>query len=235
MKIIIFLLLSCFLFAKKPIIIKLEESQKFEMIDLKQLNLKDINYDEALFDTSLERQRQQKYIEYEDTNKDFIILAAYDLSLENKKELINQSLEALITNINNEARLELLSQQNNYLYQHEKNLKNIEKQKEYKFFDISSLLRYEPSLERSFTKIPEYLIFLAFDELFIKEEKILFFKQEKLNLKFRFKILDTKKKILLKDKILKLELSFKPSKQEAVAEEIARSLNLFLKDETKSL
>lgn len=238
MKIISFLfILTSLIFSKEHIIIKLENPQKFELIDLKQVNLNNIDDEEPLFDSSIERVKDHLYVEYDDTKKDFIILAAYDdkIVLENKDDIIKQSFEKMIANILNERSLELLNQQNNVLYQHPINFKNISKDKEYKIFDISSLLIYEPSLERTFLKIPEYLIFLAFDDMKLVDEEFLFFKYKILNIKLRFKILDTKQKTIIKDQILNLDLSFKQNKYKEMIDEIARSLSIFLRDEAKAL
>lgn len=204
------MLLSSLAFAREQIIIKLENPQKFELIDLKQVKSNDINDDEPIFDSFVELLKNNVYLNYEDTKKDFVLLVAYDdnISLEYKENFLSLLFDNFTQKVLANKSLELLNKQNNYLYQHPINFNNISKDKKYEIFDVSKFLIHEPQLDRTFIKIPEYLLFIAFDEVVQENEKLLFLSFKKLKIKLRYKILDTKKKIILKDEYLILSLDF---------------------------
>ena len=146
------MLLSSLAFAREQIIIKLENPQKFELIDLKQVKSNDINDDEPIFDSSVELLKNNVYLNYEDTKKDFVLLVAYDdnISLEYKENFLSLLFDNFTQKVLANKSLELLNKQNNYLYQHPINFNNISKDKKYEIFDVSKFLIHEPQLDRTF-------------------------------------------------------------------------------------
>lgn len=197
-------------FANKQII-KLESADKMELIDLGQAKTISKN-EKALFDSSKEIKKNEIYLEYEDTDKDFILLAGYNKDLYFEFEDLNVSGEEFVSDIfvsfieevTLSRSLELLNKQNNDIYQDLRNFSILTKNPKHRLFDVSSLLTYALSYDRIYNKNPEYVLFIVIDEGFVREEKRLFFTSKVAYINLEYKILKLGENAIIDNKNLTL-------------------------------
>lgn len=196
------------------IIIKITEPEPFELIDLNQTGI-ETNLKDAVYDSSKELQKNNIYLRYEDTNKDFVLLVGYNKNLHlefanlsiNGDEFVEKIFEKFIDLANSDKSVQLLNHQHNSLYESPENFALFDKKKEYQRFGVSPLLDYETSFERMYLKAPDYILFIAFDECYLQEKKWWFFTKELMFVRLRYKIINLKTNKLIKAE--PLEFSFR--------------------------
>lgn len=209
----IFILLFCVPFvlgndfANKQII-KLE-SDNAQFIDLGQS--KTISEDaRAIFDSSKILKKNEAYLEYEDTDKDFILLVGFNRDLYFEFEDLNISGEEFVEDIfisfieelSLNKNLQLLNRQNNDLYQDLRNFSLLNQNPKHRLFDVSRLLSHALSTDRIHNKKPDYVLFIALDECFTREEKTLFFTQKRAYINLEYKILKLANNSIIDHQIL---------------------------------
>ena len=196
------------------IIIKITEPEPFELIDLNQTGI-NTHLNEAVYDSSKELSKNNKYLQYEDTDKDFVLLVGYDKNLHlefanlniNGDEFVGNIFEKFIDLANSDKSVQLLNHQNNTLYESPENFALFDKGKKYERFGISPLLDYETSFERMYLKAPDYILFIAFDNAYLQEKKGWFFTKEMMVVNLNYKIVSLKTNKLVK--AAPIEFSFK--------------------------
>lgn len=181
-------------------VIKIYVPEEFELIDLQQVDIS-TKPKEPLFDSSAELARNDIYLQYEDTDKDFVLFAGYNenlhLEFENLSisgdEFLKNIFEKFINEANSDKSVQLLNTQNNALYETAANFKKLDKNEHEKQFFISPLLDLETSFDRMYVKKPEFILLVVFDECLFKDEKSWFFgTQEMAYINMRYKILRLK-------------------------------------------
>lgn len=176
-------------------IIKLYTPDDFELIDLHQVGI-DTKPKEPLFDSTKELERNNIYLQYEDTDKDFVLLSGYneDLHLEfehlsvSGAEFLGNIFEKFINDANTDKSLQLLNNQSNALYETTSNFNKLAKASLIKQFLVSPLLDLETSFDRMYVKLPEYILFIVLEECSFVEKKGWFSAKEMVSLSFRYKI-----------------------------------------------
>lgn len=197
------------------IIIKIAEPEPFELIDLNQTGV-ELNLKDAVYDSSKELKKNNIYLRYEDTDKDFVLLVGYNKNLHlefanlsiNGDEFVEKIFEKFIDLANSDKSVQLLNHQHNNLYESPENFALFDKKKKYEQFSVSPLLDYETSFDRLYLKAPDYMLFIAFDECYLQEKSWLwFFTKELMFVKLRYKIINLKTNKLIKAE--PLEFSFR--------------------------
>ena len=195
------------------IIIKIAEPEPFELIDLNQTGINTL-LNEAVYDSSKELKKNNKYLQYEDTDKDFALLVGYNKNLHlefenlsiNGDEFVEKIFEKFIDLANSDKSVQLLNHQHNSLYESAENFALLDKKKDYEQFGVSPLLDFETSFERLYLKAPDYMLFIAFDNSVLQDKKWWFFTKELMFVNLRYKIINLKTNKLVK--MGPIELSF---------------------------
>lgn len=195
------------------IIIKISEPEPFELIDLNQTGM-NTKPKEPLFDSSKEVKKNNLYLQYEDTDKDFVLLVGYNKNLHlefanlsvSGDEFVGNIFEKFIDTANTDKSVQLLNHQNNNLYENAENFAILDTKKQYEQYRISPLLDYETSFERMYLKAPDYILFIAFDESCLQEKKGWFFTKELIFVNLNYKIISLKDNKLVEAK--PIEFSF---------------------------
>ncbi len=199
-------------FSKKQII-KLEVDET-EFVDLGQSKTISES-DKGWFDSSKEIKKNEIYLEYEDTDKDFVLLVGFNKDLHFEFEDLNVSGEELtsdifisfIEEVSLSRSIDLLNRQNNDIYQDFRNFSLLTQNPKHKLFDVSSLLNYTVSFDRIYNKTPEYVIFIVLDECNIKDEEKFFFTTQTAYISLQYKILKLGENVIVDDKSLDLFVS----------------------------
>lgn len=233
MRIIALLLAFCaFCFASEEvdesefaykIIIKITEPEPFELIDLNQTGINTL-LNEAVYDSSKETRKNNRYLQYEDTDKDFVLLVGYDKNLHLEFENLNINGDEFASNIfekfidlaNSDKSVQLLNHQNNILYENAENFAIFDRDKKYEHFVVSSLLDYETSFERMYLKAPDYILFVAFDGSHLQEKRNWFYTKELIFVNLNYKIIRLKDNKLIKAE--PIEFSFRLPKTKDMSE-----------------
>ncbi len=208
-------------FANK-IVIKITTPEPFELIDLNQTDI--FQPKEPVFNSFKEIAKNNIYLQYEDTNKDFALLVGYNKNLHlefknlsvNGDEFVGKIFEKFIDLANSDKSVQLLNYQNNSLYESVQNFSLLDSQNKYSHFIVSTLLDYETSFDRMYLKSPDYMLFIAFDESYLQESKIWFFRKELIFIKLHYKLIRLKDKTLVESK--PIEFSFKLPKTKDMSE-----------------
>lgn len=222
MKIIAFLLTFAMLccaeevdereFAGK-IVIKITTPEPFELIDLNQTGI-NTQPKKAIFNSYKEIQKNNLYLQYEDTDKDFALLVGYNKNLHlefkhlsiNGDEFVGKIFEKFIDEANSDKSVQLLNYQNNNLYESPQNFALLDTNNQYTHFIVSTFLDYETSFDRMYIKSPDYMLFVAFDESYLQESKGWFFTKELIFIKLNYKIIKLKDNTLVESQ--PIEFSF---------------------------
>ena len=194
-------------------VIKRYTNDDFQMIDLQQVSI-DTQPQKPLFDSSAELKRNDRYLEYKDSNKDFVLFAGYNEDLGAEFENLGVSLDEFLTNAfllfideaNFDKSVQLLNHQANTLYETPRNFE-IMSRGGFEPFLISPLLNYETSFDRMYVKSPEFVLLVLLDEFYFGEKRVWFFTREFAFVNLRYKILRLKDNKIIQHKIYKL--SFK--------------------------
>lgn len=196
------------------IIIKLEEPENFELIDLKQ---RGIRREKPVFDSSKEIAKNNIYLRYEDTDQDFALIAGYNEALFTElgvstdgENFVTKVFERFIDGANGDKSVQLLNFQHNLLYESKKNFAALTKDPKNKQLSISPMLGFETSFNRMYLKSPEYLLFIIVDECYFKDVRTLWWHSEFVRVNFTYKIVRLSDKILVKSE--KLGFSFEMPK-----------------------
>ncbi len=190
-------------------IIKLYTPDDFELIDLHQVGI-DTKPKEPLFDSSAELERNNIYLQYEDTDKDFVLFAGFgtDLGAEFENlgisidEFLSTAFLLFIDEANFDKSVQLLNHQANALYETSHNFKILAKDG-YERFEISPLLDYETSFDRMYIKSPEFVLLVLFDEFYFGDKKMWFLTREFAFVNVRYKILRLKDNKIIQHKLYK--------------------------------
>lgn len=201
------------------IIIKLNTPEHFELIDLNQTGI-NTKPKEPVFDSSKEVRKNNIYLQYEDTDKDFVLLVGYnkDLHLEfanlsvDGDEFVGNIFEKFIDAANSDKSVQLLNHQNNNLYESAENFALFDTKKQYEQYPISSLLDYETSFDRMYTKAPDYILFIAFDGSYFQEKKGWFFTKELMFVNLNYKIIRLKDNKLIEANPIEFSFSLPKTK-----------------------
>ena len=194
-------------------VIKRYTNDDFQMIDLQQVSI-DTQPQKPLFDSSAELKRNDRYLEYKDSNKDFVLFAGYNEDLGAEFENLGVSLDEFLTNAfllfideaNFDKSVQLLNHQANTLYETPRNFEILSRGG-FEPFLISPLLNYETSFDRMYVKSPEFVLLVLLDEFYFGEKRVWFFTREFAFVNLRYKILRLKDNKIIQHKIYKL--SFK--------------------------
>ena len=190
------------------IVIKRYTNDDFELIDLQQVSIGTPK--EPLFDSSAELERNDRYLEYKDTNKDFVLFAGFDVDLGAEFENLGVSIDEFLSTAfllfideaNFDKSVQLLNHQANALYETPRNFRILAKEG-YKRFAISPLLDYETSFDRMYVKSPEFVLLVLFDEFYFGDKKMWFFTREFAFVNVRYKILRLKDNKIIQHKLYK--------------------------------
>ena len=190
------------------IVIKLYEPDDFELIDLQQVSI-GTKSKKPLYDSSKELERNDIYLQYEDTDKDFVLLSGYGKDLDAEFENLGVSLEdflstallLFIDEVNLDKSVQLLNHQANATYETPRNFEILARG--FEPFLISPLLNYETNFDRMYAKSPEFVLLVLLDEFYFSEERVWFLTREFAFVNLRYKVLRLKDNKIIQHKIYK--------------------------------
>lgn len=189
-------------------IIRLYRPDRVELIDLHQVG--DLAKPSGvLFDSSAEREKNDRYLEYKDTDEDAVLMSGYskllrlELGLATDSDALMEAIfEHFIQGANQDKSLQLLNTTANRRFDTDKNFEKLVRSTLYERYDVSRVLDLETSYDRMYIKTPEYILLVLIDDCYFSQKAggwwIFRRSSEFVSFKTRYKIYSLKDKKVIR-------------------------------------